>query len=82
MLNRIIIIKIIKIIMRIVIIDFFINRDRIKIRNSRRYRFLKKFKKCILTIFLTRIMISKVITKILFIKVFIYIMKMRNNFTM
>ena len=82
MFNRIIIIKIMKIIMKIVIINFFINRNRIKIKDSRKYRFLKFFKRRILTIFSTRIMILKIITKILFIKIFIYIMKMRNNFIM
>ena len=95
MLNRIIIVKITKIIMRIVIIDLFINRDRIKkikncikikdrirIKGLRRCHLSKFLKKCILTIFLTRIMISRVIIKILIIKILIYIIKTRNNFTM
>ena len=95
MFNRIIIVKIIKTIMRIVMIDFFINKDymreikgrikiknRIKIKDLWKYRFLKFLKRYILTIFLTRIMILRVIMKILIIKIFIYIIKMRNNFTM
>ena len=81
--------------MRIVMIDFFINRDhmkgiknrmkirdRIKIKGLRRYRLSGFLKKHILTIFLTRIMILKVIMKILIIKILIYIIKMRNNFIM
>ena len=95
MLNRIIIIKIMKTIMRIVMIGFFINKDHmrgikgrmriknhIKIKNLRGCRLLRFLKKHILTIFLTRIMISKIIIKILIIKIFIYIIKIRNNFTM
>ena len=70
-----------KIIMKIVIIDFFIYRNRIKIKNLRKYRFLKFFKRRILTIFLIRIKILKIIIKILFIKIFIYIIKIKNNFT-
>ena len=95
MLNRIIIIKIMRIIMRIVMIDLFINKDhmrkirdhmrirnRIKIRGLRGCLLLGFLKKHILTISLTRIMILRVIMKILIIRIFIYIMKMRNNFTM
>ena len=95
MLNRIIIVKIMKTIMRIVIIGFFINKDRIKeiknrikirdrirIKDLRECRLSRFLKRHILTISLTRIMISRVIIKILIIKIFIYIMKMKNNFTM
>ena len=84
-----------KTIMRIVIIDFFINKDRIRrikgrikiknhirIKSLRGCRLLRFFKKHILMIFLTRIMISRVIIKILIIKIFIYIIKTKNNFTM
>ena len=93
MFNRTIIVKITRTIMRIIIIDFFINKDRIrgikgrikiknriKIRDLRRCRLLGFFKRYILTISLTRIMISRVIIKILIIKFFIYIIKTRNNF--
>ena len=95
MFNRIIIVKIMKTIMRIVIIDFFINknrireikdcikiRNRIKIKDLRKCRLLKFLKKRILMISLTRIMISKIIIEILIINFFIYIIKTRNNFTM
>ena len=84
-----------KTIMRIVIIDLFINKNRIteiknriKIKNRIRikglwgYRLSKFLKKHILTIFLIRIMILKIIIKISIIKIFIYIIKMKNNFTM
>ena len=82
-------------IMRIVIIDFFINkdrirgiksrikiRDRIRIKGLRECRLLEFLRKHILTIFLTKIMISKIIIKILIIKILIYIIKIKNNFTM
>ena len=78
-----------KTIMRIVIIDLFINKNRItEIKNRIRikglwgYRLSKFLKKHILTIFLIRIMILKIIIKISIIKIFIYIIKMKNNFTM
>ena len=63
-------------------INFFINQDYMKIKDLREYRLLKFLKKRISTIFLTRIVIPRIITKILFIKIFIYIIKIRNNFTM
>ena len=95
MFNRIIIVRITETIMRIVIIGFFINKDRIKeikdrikirnrmkIKGLREYRLSGFLKKHILTIFLTRIIILKVIMKISIIKILICIIKTRNNFIM
>ena len=95
MLNRTIIVRIMKTIMRIIMIGLFINKDyikgiknRIKIRDHIRIKGLREcrlsrfLKKHILTISLTKIMVLKIIIKISIIKILIYIIKMKNNFTM